>query len=109
MFRKLDLYPSSGEGRDTYSVGSLRKNHWRLALWKGPSRVDVSPVTSGRKQIQFPKRCVLWFLDYRTMGKVQKSSNSECYTRYPEPSRINRIYRLNSVRENLKMILSREM
>jgi hypothetical protein len=25
-FRKLDLFPSSGEGRDTYSVGSLRKS-----------------------------------------------------------------------------------
>jgi hypothetical protein len=28
MFRKLDLFPSSGEGRgeDTYSVGPLRKS-----------------------------------------------------------------------------------
>jgi hypothetical protein len=27
VFRKLDLFPSSGEGlRDTYSVGSLRVN-----------------------------------------------------------------------------------
>jgi hypothetical protein len=25
-FRKLDLFPSSGEGGDTYSVGSLRKS-----------------------------------------------------------------------------------
>jgi hypothetical protein len=24
-FRKLDMFPSSGEGRETYSVGSLRK------------------------------------------------------------------------------------
>jgi hypothetical protein len=24
MFRKLDLFPSSGEGRDAYSVGFLR-------------------------------------------------------------------------------------
>jgi hypothetical protein len=24
-FRKLDLFPSSGEGEETYSVGSLRK------------------------------------------------------------------------------------
>jgi hypothetical protein len=26
-FRKLDLFPSSDEGRETYSVGSLRKSH----------------------------------------------------------------------------------
>jgi hypothetical protein len=25
-FRKLDLFPSSGEERNAYSVGSLRKN-----------------------------------------------------------------------------------
>jgi hypothetical protein len=25
IFRKLDLFPFSGEGGDTYSVGSLRK------------------------------------------------------------------------------------
>jgi hypothetical protein len=25
-FRKLDLFPSSGEGGDTYSVGFLRKS-----------------------------------------------------------------------------------
>jgi hypothetical protein len=25
MFRKLDLFPSSGEGEDTYSVGSLKE------------------------------------------------------------------------------------
>jgi hypothetical protein len=25
-FRKLDLFPSSGEGEDIYSVGSLRKS-----------------------------------------------------------------------------------
>jgi hypothetical protein len=53
-FRKLDLFPSSdeGAGEDTYSVGPLRKNNW----------VGVfSPTfTWGRKQIQFPKRRVLY-------------------------------------------------
>jgi hypothetical protein len=50
-FRKLDQFPSSGEG------GSLRANlnHWR----------------------QFPIRCVLWFLEYRTIDQAQKPSNSE--------------------------------
>jgi hypothetical protein len=30
-FRKLDLFPSSGEGEDTYSVGALRKS-WSQSL-----------------------------------------------------------------------------
>jgi hypothetical protein len=29
-FRKLDLFPSSGDGGDTYSVGSLRKSQLHL-------------------------------------------------------------------------------
>jgi hypothetical protein len=28
MFRKLDLFSSSGEAGDTYSVVSIRKNYW---------------------------------------------------------------------------------
>jgi hypothetical protein len=28
-------------------------------------------LTWGQKQIQFPKHCVLYFLEYRTMDKVQ--------------------------------------
>jgi hypothetical protein len=31
-------------------------------------------------QIQFPKRCVFWFVEIRTMDKVQKLSSNECYT-----------------------------
>jgi hypothetical protein len=35
----------------------------RLTLSKGPNRVGVStPLTWGWKQIQFPKRCVFWYL-----------------------------------------------
>jgi hypothetical protein len=47
-FQKLDLFPSSGEGRgeDTYSVWPLRKS------------CLLPPFTWGRKQIQFPKRHV---------------------------------------------------
>jgi hypothetical protein len=47
---------------------------YRLAL-KGPNRVGVSPFIWGWKQIQFPKRYVLWFLEYRTMDKTQKPSS----------------------------------
>jgi hypothetical protein len=42
-FRKMDLFPTTGEGgEDTNSVGPLRKG-LRLALSKGPTRVGVSP------------------------------------------------------------------
>jgi hypothetical protein len=77
-FRKKDLFPSSGEGgEDTYSVVQ-----WlRLALSKGPNWVGVfSPFTWGRKQIQFPKRCVFYSLENRTMGKMSKNPVILCYT-----------------------------
>jgi hypothetical protein len=52
-FRKLDLFPSSGEGggEDTYSVGPLR-----------------APVSE------------TWFLEYRTMEKVQKNYVNSQYS-----------------------------
>jgi hypothetical protein len=71
MFRKLDLFPSSGEGWETPTLlgllGRANLNHWIVVL------------TWGRKQIQFLKR-VLLFLEYQTMDKVQKPFNPECYT-----------------------------
>jgi hypothetical protein len=51
--------------------------------------VSVLRLGEGRKHIRFPKRCVFKFLKYRTMGKVQKPSNSEYYTPSSEPFRIN--------------------
>jgi hypothetical protein len=48
MFRKLDLFLSSGEGGDAYSAGSFRKSR-------------CLPLTWGRKQIKFPKRRILVF------------------------------------------------
>jgi hypothetical protein len=47
-----------------------------------------SPLTWGWKHIQFPKRCVFYLVEYRTMGKVQKPSNSEWYTPSSEPFRM---------------------
>jgi hypothetical protein len=92
-FPKLDLFPSSSEvGEDTYAVGPLRKSKspitepvtesqwWRLALSEGPKWGVFSNFTWGRKQIQFPKRRVFYSLEYRTMEKVQKPSNSVLYT-----------------------------
>jgi hypothetical protein len=46
-FRKLDQFPSSGEGKETPNIAQ-----WlRLTLCKGLNR--------GRKLIQFHKRCVV--------------------------------------------------
>jgi hypothetical protein len=54
-----------------------------LALSKRPNAVGLPPpptFTWGRKQIQYPKRCFLLYLEFLTMDKDQKPSNSECYT-----------------------------
>jgi hypothetical protein len=66
-FRKVDLFPCSG---DTVV-------QWlNLALYKGPKWVGIfTPFTWGRKQIQFPKRRVLYSLEFRMMEKVLKSNN----------------------------------
>jgi hypothetical protein len=63
----------------------------RLAFSKGPNWVGVVLLIWGRKQIQFPKRRIFYFLEYRTMGKVHKPSNSVCYTASSEPFRTNKI------------------
>jgi hypothetical protein len=47
-----------------------------VPLCKG-SNSRCLPLTWGGKQIQLAKHCVLLFLEYRTMDKVQKPSNSE--------------------------------
>jgi hypothetical protein len=58
--RKLDPFPSSGEGVGyTYFVGSARKSPHL--------RTETDPVSEA-----------LCFVEYRTMDKVQKPSNSEC-------------------------------
>jgi hypothetical protein len=57
-----------------------------LALSKGPNRVGVSlpsPEDGDRssfRNVVFPIYLELW-----TMGKVHKSSDSECYTQSSEP------------------------
>jgi hypothetical protein len=70
-----------------YHKGHLWSKIWTLeteTLWtlvmnlsKGPNWVGVFPFTWGRKQTQFPKRRVFYSLEYRTIEKVQKPSNSE--------------------------------
>jgi hypothetical protein len=52
----------------------------------------VAPqVTWGLKQIEFPKRCVFWFLQYQMMDKVWKPSNSEYYIPLLEPFTIHSV------------------
>jgi hypothetical protein len=64
----------------------------RLALSNGSCRLGVShPLIRGRKQIRLPICCaLLCFLEHRTMDRVQKLSNPECYTPSPEPVRIQK-------------------
>jgi hypothetical protein len=89
----------------TLSIKIVFHNHWasglfpssgilitnktqRFALSKGPNRVGASPpFTWGRKQIQFPKRCFLLYLEFQTINEVQNPSTSECYTPSSEPFR----------------------
>jgi hypothetical protein len=52
------------------------------------------PLACERKQIQFPKRCVFWFVEIRTMDEVQKPSSNECYTPSSEPFRKNTLYHM---------------
>jgi hypothetical protein len=48
----------------------------RSALSKGPNEVGVLPLTWGQKKIQFSKRRVFYFQEYRTTEKVKKKKDS---------------------------------
>jgi hypothetical protein len=75
---------------------AVRTAWFRLASWlacRGDIQnywVSSPPYTWGRKQIHFPKHCVFYSLEYRPMEKVQKPSNSLCYTPSSEPFKIHR-------------------
>jgi hypothetical protein len=80
MFQKLDLLPFSGEGRhllcwfpkkELTSDGPVIE----VSSFYGTQQ-SMSPSTCGRKQIHFPKLVFSSSLEYRTMGKVRKPSNS---------------------------------
>jgi hypothetical protein len=55
MFRRLDVLPSTGEGGDTFLLGP----HLR-------TEADTVSET------------LFFYLEFRTMDKVQKPSDSEC-------------------------------
>jgi hypothetical protein len=80
MFRKLDLFPPSDEGRDTTTLlGPLERanlNHWTT----GSNRAGVSfPSPEDGNTSSFPEVVFSSYLEFRTMDKVNKPSNSECY------------------------------
>jgi hypothetical protein len=72
-FRKLDLFPSPGEKVEVPTLlGPLERaniNHWN----------HLPPPHLRMETDTFPKRCVFLYLEFRTMDKVQKPSNSESY------------------------------
>jgi hypothetical protein len=64
------------------SYGILKVQCLKLALPNGPNRIGIShPLTWGLKQIQFPKRCVLW-----NTGRWIKSKNPVIPKRYVDHS-----------------------
>jgi hypothetical protein len=47
-----------------------------------------APSSEDGKRFSFPNSFFSSFLEYRTMNRVEKPSNSECYTSSSEPFRI---------------------
>jgi hypothetical protein len=96
MFRKFDLFTPSGESRQTPTLlGSVEKGnliHWTQwlgsTLSKGPNRISVfvSSSEDGNRsyfrKVTFPS-----YLEFRTMAKVQKPSDYQCYKLSLEPFR----------------------
>jgi hypothetical protein len=83
MFRKLNLFPSSGETRETPTLlGPLERAdvQWlRLALSIGAKRVDVSlPSPENGKRSSFGNVVFSWLLEFQTIDKAHKPSDSEC-------------------------------
>jgi hypothetical protein len=85
-FRRLHLFPSSGEGGDAFSVGSLTKRCCSYtdtgcpmieisSFWGTQKLCPLSP-DEGNKPGFRNVLCYL-VLEYRTTDKVQKPSNSD--------------------------------
>jgi hypothetical protein len=68
MLRELDLFPSSGEGREVLTMLCPSVQLSRFDLSKGPNRPSFRNVVF----FNYP--------EFRTKYKVQKPSVSECYT-----------------------------
>jgi hypothetical protein len=62
----------------------------RLVLSNGPNRVDVSlPLPEDGKKSSVCNLMFSNYLDFRTMDKVQKPSDSECYIPSSEPDALS--------------------
>jgi hypothetical protein len=56
------------------------------SFWRAQQSTCLPPLTWRRKQIQLPKRCFSNCSEFRTMDKVRKHSDCECYTPSSKPS-----------------------
>jgi hypothetical protein len=54
----------------------ITQNYWFSGLY--PSSGILNTIKHIVSETGF-KRCVFWYLELRTMDKVQKPSNSQCY------------------------------
>jgi hypothetical protein len=52
---------------------------WVYHLLRDPTELCLPPITWRWKQIQF-KKCCVFYLEFRTLDKVQNCSDPECYT-----------------------------
>jgi hypothetical protein len=91
-FRKLNLFPSTGEWRETPTLlGPLETANlqWlRLALSRWPNTVGVSlPSPEDRNRPSFRNVVFSSNLELRTMDKDHKSGDSEHYTPSSVPFR----------------------
>jgi hypothetical protein len=78
MFRELDLFPSSG---DRWKISTLLipsgRTNFNHSIQQSTEYVPPIPHLSTEVD---PLSKTLCSLEHRTMDKVQKPSNSECYT-----------------------------
>jgi hypothetical protein len=84
-----------GELETTLAVTSnrrtLRRNFWIewLTFHSTQQSRRLPPLIWGRTHIQFPKRCVLQYLEYLTLDKVQKPSDSDLQESLRRPFPMN--------------------
>jgi hypothetical protein len=68
---------------------NMTQNYWVFRLFPS-SHILKTRKHKFRKLDLVPKRRVFYFLKYRTMDKVRKSSNSERYTPWSESFRVEK-------------------
>jgi hypothetical protein len=110
MFRKLDMFPSSGEGKETPTLlGLLEKanlNHCRIALSQGPNRVGVSlPSLEDGNRSNFRN----FVFEFRKTDKVHKPSDPECYAPSSELFGFYKYKLVCDIRFNYVLLISRQV